>query len=117
MRVYISGPMTGHADLNAPLFAAAAQWVAGQNREPVNPHDVVASHDGDCPEGPRFTSLADGREHAYGCFIRADLAALLTCDEILLLPGWERSRGARAERDVAEICGMSIHLFDPQPVA
>lgn len=113
MRAYISGPMTGYTDYNAPAFAAASAWAAAQGWEPVNPHEVRPGHDGDCPAGLRIPTLDGAEEHAYGCFMRADLAALLTCDLIVMLPGWEASRGAKAELAVAEICGMPVRHFEP----
>jgi hypothetical protein len=117
IRAYISGPMTGVDDLNRAMFAAAAVWAAAQGWEPVNPHDVPASHDGDCAPGLRTAAGAPpGELHAYGCFIRADLVVLLTCQVIVMLPDWSWSRGARAEHDVATICGMPVHSYAPASV-
>ena len=40
--------------------------------------------------------------------LRADIKAMLDCDTIALLPGWERSRGAHLELHVAHRVGMRI---------
>lgn len=48
-------------------------------------------------------------------FLRADLKALLGCSSLLLLPGWEQSRGARLEFVVAHSLEFDIfypHEFD-----
>ena len=39
-------------------------------------------------------------------YMRTDLRALLDCEAIALLPGWEQSRGARCEVSIAEDLGM-----------
>jgi hypothetical protein len=88
-RVYISGPMTGMPELNAPAFNAAEQQLAAAGYEPVNPVNNGQPND------------APWHQH-----MRADIAMLVTCEAIVMLPGWQASRGATLERHIARRLGM-----------
>lgn len=92
MRVYIAGPMTGLPGFNYPAFGAAAEMLRGAGHCVVNPAEL---HDGDT-----------GRDYAH--YLRAGLRALLECDAVVMLPGWELSKGATLERRVAEAIGLRI---------
>ena len=93
MIAYLSGPMTGLPDNGYPAFQAAAERLRGQGVTVISPHEIV-------PPGAAPWSWED--------HMRADLAALLTCDVIVLLPGWETSRGARLEKTVADALGLVV---------
>lgn len=41
-------------------------------------------------------------------WLTGDLAIIARCDAVLLTPDWERSVGARAERDYAEQLGLPV---------
>lgn len=99
-RLYVCGPMTGLPLLNYPAFHAAAADLRSQGYQVENP-----------AEGPA--------EASYEAYLCRGLLQLLTCDTVALLPGWERSRGARIEHQVAQTLGMRIETlsgFVPQPV-
>lgn len=40
--------------------------------------------------------------------MRVDIALLLKCDCIYMLQGWELSKGAKLELDVASSCGIKV---------
>lgn len=91
-RLYISGPMTGLPDWNYPAFHTAAAFWRARGVDCVSPAEIFA-----------------GRiDLDYATYIRRDIEVLLTCSGIALLPGWERSRGARIEREIAEVLGLDI---------
>lgn len=93
--VYIAGPMTGLPDYNYPAFEAAAEHL----RECLG-YDVVSPHE----------LFGGDTTRPYGDYMRTGLMAMLGCDEVYMLPGWERSRGASLERKVAEACGIPVRV-------
>ena len=113
MRVYIAGPIAGHPDGNRLAFAATAFDLRVAGHEPVNPHFVPAhSHAGPCPDG---LPGGEGMEHTAPCYMRTDIMAMLGCDAIYLLPGWEKSQGARIEYLIAvHVCGLKV--LNPEAV-
>ena len=91
-RVYIAGPMSGIADHNFPAFFAAEDALSRMGYEPVNPARI------DVEQGWDAAWPAEA-------YMKRDLPALLTCDAIALLNGWDQSRGALYEALVAMITG------------
>lgn len=107
-RVYIAGPMAGHDDLNIPAFEAAERLLTDRGYEPVSPHRVnPTEHDGPCPSYGYFPGGHETGHSSSACFMRPDLATLLTCDAIYLLDGWQASRGATVEAAVARAVGIT----------
>ena len=114
MRVYIAGPIAGHPNGNADAFERAAIHHRALGCEVVNPHEIAPhDHEGTCPPGRPAGQTADGQDaaHTAPCYMRADLAAMLTCDAIYLLHGRERSQGATQELLAAQAAGLRI-LFE-----
>ena len=89
MRVYISGPITGHLDTYKATFAAAADTIRKGGHEPVNPALI------DLPADASWSDYMD-----------VALDMLHGCQGIYLLPGWRKSRGARIEAKVADLLGL-----------
>jgi hypothetical protein len=96
-RLYISGAMSGRPDFGFPQFNAAASHLRRIGWEVVNPAETDG---GDT-----------SREYTY--YLRKDIEQLLRCDAIVLLPGWEDSRGANIEKQVAEVIGLKVYFYDP----
>lgn len=82
---YIAGPMTGIQDWNIPAFAAMADLLRSKGIDCINPHEL---HEPD-PDTP------------WDWYLRRDLKSLADCDVLVLLPGWENSRGATLEHCIA----------------
>lgn len=93
MRIYISGPMTGLPQLNFPAFNAEAQRLRGLGHQVVNPAEI--NPDNAMP---------------WAQCMRRDIAELMTCDTLALLPGWQKSSGAHLEMHLAHRLGMEIFM-------
>lgn len=44
----------------------------------------------------------------YANYMRNDIKHLINCDDIYMLRGWWRSKGARLERHIAKVLGLGI---------
>lgn len=88
--IYISGPMTGRAHWNHPVFHQAAVQLRSFNLVAFNPAETFGSD----------TTLP--RE----VYMRVDIEALLQSRMIVMLDGWSSSQGAVLERTIARELGI-----------
>lgn len=91
MKVYISGPMTGLPGLNFDEFNRVERKLLEEGAEPVNPAKINPAMDADWVD----------------CIV-ADILAMRDCKAIIMLKGWEKSHGAKIEKEVAKKLGMQI---------
>lgn len=107
MRVYCAGPMTGVPRWNFDAFADAAAKLRALGYDVVSPHEFDLA-DGFDPEAP-----VDGFTQAdLHKAMRRDIEAVLAVDAVVLLPGWEKSSGARTESHVASAVGTPVYSLD-----
>ena len=85
--------MTGRPDLNFPTFHAHAHQLRRAGHDVVNPAEI----------NPDTTM-------SWHACMRRDIAELVTCDAIYLLPGWEASKGATLEHHIAERLGLLVAM-------
>lgn len=88
-RIYLSGPISGYLHHNRPAFAAAQEALEATGYTVVNPLDVTQATD-------------------WQSCMRDDIKALMDCDGVALLDGWERSRGAKIEVSLATRLDMPV---------
>lgn len=98
-RIYVAGPCTGYPDLNFPAFDAETARLRALGYEVSNPAEINA---GAMPALPE-----DQIKHWRLC-MRLDIPQLCTCDAIVMLPGWEKSKGATLEHHIATALGMPV---------
>lgn len=119
MRIYISGPMTGYPNSNRESFDKQAEYWRSLGHFVINPHDITSVFGSVHEIAMAFaytygmlTSYNDDEKKAMTRLARsvmdADIAALRTCDRIVLLRGWQISRGAKAELAEAIRCGLEV---------
>lgn len=105
MKLYLAGPMSGIKDFNFPAFMNAANYLRTLGHEVFNPaeKDIDIGTD----KLPSFSTGDIPSIEKEGFSLREALAAdthfiCLEADGIAMLPGWERSGGARAEWALAQ---------------
>ena len=114
MRVYVAGPMTYIPQFNFPAFDEAADALRAGGYEVVSPAEL------DDPEDrARAMASPDGApmHYTYGKthadFLARDLKIIADrIDGIVVLPGWEKSTGARIETFVGFAYGKPIAYIE-----
>lgn len=91
MRLYLAGPMSGLPLSNYPAFDAAAAQLRAQGFEVENP--------------------AENQRPACGTwlgYMRLSIQQIARCEALVMLPDWEKSRGATIERRLAADLGLPV---------
>lgn len=84
MKLYISGPMTDYEEFNYPAFHAAKEALQARGYDVISPADLPLREDWEWID-----------------YIIADIASVFQVDGVALLDGWEASKGARIECEIA----------------
>jgi hypothetical protein len=114
-RIYIAGPMRGVPLFNFPAFDSAAAAMVAIGDEPVSPADLDRASGFDpatLPSDFDWSTLPDGFDMVSA--MERDIEALRTCHAVYMLDGWQDSRGARAEKALAEWMGLEV-LYQTRP--
>lgn len=108
--VYVAGPMTGKPRYNLDAFIAVKTMLTERGYTPVIPHDVTDTvwtrH-----YGAAFNYDADTCEYGNPLLremFLANLAELLASDFIYLLDGFQQSRGAMVELQLAVLFNIPV---------
>jgi hypothetical protein len=94
---------------NFPAFDRAAAALRAHGLEVISPAELDREAGFDpinLPKDWDWSTLPE--DFALRHAAERDLNAILKCDAIHLLPGWQDSKGARAERAVAEWIGLGV---------
>lgn len=115
--VYIAGPMRGYKYFNFPAFDAAALKLKSDGYDYISPAQLdrdagfdpyVLSDNYDWQDLDRIGfSLSDA--------IDRDVDAIKKSDAIYMLDGWQGSKGAKAEKALAEWLGLEV-MYQTAPV-
>lgn len=89
IKVFISGPMSGIPDFNRGEFFNAAQVLEGHGHIILNP-----------------AVLPLGLEHSD--YMKICLPMIDAAEAVIMLPGWEKSKGANMEYQYAQIKRLPV---------
>ena len=111
LRIYLAGPMRGIPFFNFPAFDDAARKLRDLGHHVFNPAEHDREQHGDKVNDSPTGNLDDIK--ASGFSLRAALEADLTwiarhAEAIVVLPGWENSKGANAEVALGKALGIPI---------
>lgn len=99
---YLAGPMTGLPNFNYDGFERAKMMLEDHMLEIKSPHEAFA-HESE--------EVRARRSKAF--YMAHSVNLLMTCNAIILLPGWSKSEGARTELGLALSCGYSVYYYLP----
>lgn len=105
-RYYLAGPMTGYEEYNAPAFREAAADLRARD------YDIISPVEMDEEDGVDLSDPELG-EDVYVNALERDIARITTSQVkgVIVLPGWEKSRGAALEVHVARELGKEILAY------
>ncbi len=115
-RIYIAGGMTGHKLFQFPAFDHARDHLSREGHDVVSPADLDREAGFDpaaLPENYDWNDLSSCG-FSLADAIDRDLAAIKTCQAIYMLRGWEKSKGALAEKALAEWMGLEVMYQRPR---
>lgn len=87
-KIYLSGPITGIENGNREAFKFFEETLVSIGFNVVNPHNLHTTE-----EIKTFT---------WDQFMKSDIKALMDCDVVAVLPGWQNSKGANIEVKLAK---------------
>lgn len=117
IKVYIAGPMRGIPEFNFPAFHAAAEKLRSYGYEVFSPAEKDIEHHGTDISKGNSTGSEEEAARLHGFDLRRALAddTAWICNNataIYMLPGWQNSKGAVAERALSIALGLNIWYED-----
>lgn len=107
-KLYIAGPMTGYEQWNFPEFFRVEKALLELGYEVVNP----AHNDGpDLESALKSAGSAEKPNYTWNYYMRRDLPHVMECDGLLVLDGWQKSKGAQLEVHVAKALGLPLYIL------
>lgn len=108
LRCYVAGPMSGYPEFNFAAFDDATLKLRMEGWQVISPAEMDRRNLGFDPAGMTGKERMPENGTMYA---RQDLTALLTVDAVMLLPGWEDSKGANNEAMIATMLGVPCFTY------
>ncbi len=111
---YVCGPMTGMKDFNFPLFDQVTELARSQGLSVISPAELDREHGIDPSVDPDSVERARRADpNLIQTIVQRDTQVIVGLerdkgDGLILLPGWEKSHGGRAEIALALWMGLSF---------
>lgn len=111
-KFYLAGPMSGIPQFNFPAFDFAAKWLRAEGWDIISPAELDAEETRAMAMASE-KGLANQAKRKWGWYLGRDVEIVADqCDGIVLLIGWDKSRGARLEVFTALTVGKTqFYLF------
>lgn len=107
-KIYIAGQVTGEDFREVAVkFAKAHAEIEKLGFIPINPIELVQNY---FIKNVAFQPITEDEE--WKIAMQECIKALVECDAVVLLPCWEKSKGAKIERQLAEDLGIQIFNFN-----
>jgi hypothetical protein len=108
MKLYIAGPMTGLPGFNYRAFFEAERAIMALGHTALNP----ARTDGPtADEAIAASGTHENPSHTWEYYLRRDIPKVTAADALVVLPGWQNSRGANLEVHIATSLGMPMFIL------
>lgn len=110
MRIYLSGPIgeDGVTDSVKESFAAAEAALSQKGCIVINPTSIA--YQGMLRRGlenrKMYGTQWKGSDYSY--YLAKDIEMIGVCDAVLMLTGWRKSKGAKAEYAYAKAIGLRV---------
>lgn len=116
-RAYIAGPMRTYPRYNFPAFDLKRDELQAKGYSVMSPADMDRAHGFDAMALPDSDACTGWPEsvNRREVVMRDILAIVEWADEVHCLLGWERSKGANMEVNLALMLGLPVYLHDGTP--
>jgi hypothetical protein len=105
-KFYLAGPMRGYPLYNFPAFLMATRILTSRGFQIMSPAEK------DIEAGLDPSRGLEEQGFDMGAAFQWDVRAVADTVGTILMPGWEKSTGAKLERAIAKMCQKEIYLLD-----
>lgn len=110
-KIYLAGPMTNIPHFNFPAFHEATDDLRKRGYDVISPSELdspVAKKAAE--ESPTGDPSHYAENDTWGDMLARDVKLIVDegIEAVIVLPGWETSRGARLETFVARLCDVPL---------